>query len=640
MSAAMTRRSFIHTGALGAAAVAGSLTPERLWGQASLRPNLVFFLADDLGWRDIGCYGSTFHKTPNIDALAARGLRFTQAYAANPLCSPTRASIQTGLYPARIGITSPVCHLSEEVLEQKLQEQAPATRKVLIANSVTRLKQEYFTLAEALRGAGYATGHFGKWHLGPEPYDPLHHGFEVDFPHYSGPGPAGSYLGPWKFPDPLPRGEPGEHIEDRVSQEVVRFIQAHRNRPFYVNYWCFSVHSPWDAKPELVQRYRSLRDPRAAQRNPIYAAMIHSLDEAVGRVVKAVDDAGLTDRTIFIFFSDNGGVDWWEPSMKERWGMDDPPTSNAPLRGGKATLYEGGTRVPCFICWPGVTKPGSRTGALISSIDFYPTILAMLGLSAPLDLNLDGVSFLPVLRGGRSQRDVVFCHFPHDCVDKTGPGTYVRKGDWKLIRRYAANDDGTDQFELYNLREDLGETRNLAATKRSKVHELAALIDQFLAETHAIVPRPNPAYDPNAVLLAALGWSIGPNLKVSFSDEVLVLHSAGNDPILQTHNLVSGRGPFRVEFRMRSLSSGPAQVFWSTGRNEPFHRDRSVFVSAQHDGQWHEYEARLPVENAIVALRIDPSTAPGEMQIEWIRLRDSAGNLLKEWRFQPKSAGE
>jgi arylsulfatase A-like enzyme len=634
----INRRSFLRTSALGAAATAvGSTAALRALSQGAAqgarRPNLVFFLADDLGWRDLGCYGSTYFHTPNIDALAARSLRFTQAYTANPLCSPTRASIQTGLYPARIGITTPACHLPEEILEETLQEKAPASNKVLVATSATRLKQEYVTLGETLKAAGYATGHFGKWHLGREPYDPLHQGFDVDFPHWPGPGPAGSYIAPWKFPEDLLKGEPGEHIEDRVSSEVVRFIQAHKDEPFYANYWCFSVHSPWDAKPELVEHYRALRDPNAPQRNPVYAAMIHSMDEGVGRVVKAIDDAGLAGNTIFIFFSDNGGVDWWEPSMKERYGMDDPPTNNAPLRGGKATLYEGGTRVPCMVAWPGVTRAGTETDALISSVDFHPTLLPMLGLEPPAGLKFDGLSFAPVLKGGESQRDTVFCHFPHMCVDKTGPGTWVRRGDWKLIRRYADNDDQTDRFELYNLREDLGETHDLAADKPQKVKELNALIDDFLTDTGTIVPKPNPAYSPGAAALAALGWNVGRDLEVSFDDGTLVLKSSGNDPIIQTRNLPEAKGPYTVEFRMSSDSSGAAQVFWSTGPNVPFHRDRSTVFTPEHDGQWHDYEAKLAVEQPIIALRIDPSAAPGEMRIEWVRLKDGAGQLVKEWRF-------
>ena len=319
--------------------------------------------------------------------------------------------------------------------------------------------------------------------------------------------------------------------------------------------------------------------------------------------------------------------------MKERYGMDDPPTSNLPLRGGKATLYEGGTRVPCMIAWPGVTKAGAETDALISSVDFHPTLLPMLGLEPHADLKLDGMSFLPVLKGGKSQRDTVFCHFPHMCVDKTGPGTWVRQGDWKLIRRYADSDDQTDRFELYNLGEDLGETHNLAAARPQKVQELNALIDGFLKDTGAIVPKANPDYNPNIAVLAEMGWNVGKELDVSFAEGVLILKSSGNDPIIQTRDVPSTPGPFTVEFRMRSESSGVAQVFWSTGPSEPFHRDRSTIFGPQHDGQWHEYQANLPVDKPIVALRIDPSTAAGEMRIEWVRVKDTAGTLLKEWRF-------
>ncbi|MCX7049530.1 MAG: sulfatase-like hydrolase/transferase, partial [Candidatus Sumerlaeota bacterium] len=274
----INRRNFLKIAGAGAAAMA----LPRWMGAAETtakRPNVVFILADDLGWRDTSLYGSKFCETPNIERLATRGMMFMNAYAANPLCSPTRASIMTGLYPARIGITAPVCHVPEEHLQETLQEKAGPAQKALIAQSATRLKQDYFTLAEALKEAGYATGHFGKWHLGPEPYDPLHQGFDVDVPHHSGPGPAGSYIAPWKFPPKLNfTGEPGEHLEDRMSREAIKFIRQHKDQPFFLNYWCFSVHSPWDAKKELIEKYRAKADPKSPQRHPIYGAMIESMD--------------------------------------------------------------------------------------------------------------------------------------------------------------------------------------------------------------------------------------------------------------------------------------------------------------------------------------------------------------------------
>lgn len=469
--------------------------------EAADRPNIVFILADDLGWMDTTPYGSKFHETPNIDRLARRGMRFTQAYAANPLCSPTRASILTGLYPGRLGITSPACHLPDERLEAALVKQARPDQKVLAQVSATRLKKEHLTLAEVLKEAGYRTAHFGKWHLGREPFDAAKQGFDLDVPHTpAAAGPGGGYLAPWKFiTDPKFQGRPGEHIEDRLSREAVQFMRANRDRPFYLNYWAYSVHGPWTAKPELVEKYRKKADPKAAQRNPVYAAMVHSLDDAVGRLLDALDELKLADNTIVVFFSDNGGIHWHDARMKEQFGMDVPPTSNAPLRGGKATLYEGGTREPCVVVWPGKVQPGSKSEAFFSSVDFHPTLLEMLGRKPREGQKLDGVSQVPALLGQAAPRDTVYCFFPH-YTPATGnvPGTWVRRGDWKLIRFHHDGDGQADRFELYNLKDDLGETRNLAATMSDRVNELNALIEQHLKETRALVPIKNPRFDPQA----------------------------------------------------------------------------------------------------------------------------------------------
>lgn len=591
------------------------------------QPNVVFILADDLGWRDLGCYGSTYHRTPNIDSLARRGMRFTQAYAANPLCSPTRASIMTGLHPARIGITTPSCHLKQEIFEEKLQDKAPSTAKTLQAISATRLKLEYFTLAETLKEAGYHTGHFGKWHLGHEPYDPLHQGFDVDFPHWPGPGPAGSYIAPWKFPEELLKGKPGEHIEDRVASEVVKFIRENKDRPFYVNYWCFSVHSPWDGKPELIEKYRATADPKNPQHNPIYGAMVHSLDENVGRVVKAIDELGLSERTIFAFFSDNGGVNWLDDRMRARFQMDCPPTSNLPLRGGKATMHEGGTREPCIVVWPGVTKPDSTSDALLQSIDFYPTLLEITGLKPKAGLKLDGMSFTAALRGGKSARDTVFCHFPHTGVDRLGPAAYVRQGDWKLIRRFCDNEDRTDRYELYNLRDDLGEATNLAPTMPGKVKELASLLDGFLRDTKAVVPKPNPAYSPPD------RWAAGKGARLELRDGKAIVQSAIDRPTLHLLQTPEGTGAFLVKFRMRAEQGRGALVLWGTDKQPGFAPTRRVTFQPKFDGQWHEYEVRFTTPEVLRQLRIDGSLAPTVLEYEWIRLCKEDGSVLKAWKF-------
>ena len=593
----------------------------------------MVILADDLGWRDTSLYGSTFYETPNIDALARRGMRFTQAYAANPLCSPTRASLMTGLYPARLGITTPACHLKEEVFRQELRSKAPPHQKALIPNSVTRLGREHFTLAEALRRAGYATGHFGKWHLGHPPYDPTQQGYDVDFPAWPGPGPAGSYVAPWRFPKL--KGRPGEHIEDRLADEALKFLDAHRDRPFLLSYWCFSVHAPYDAKPTLVERYaaKAAKARNAPQRHPVMGAMIHSLDENVGHVLRKIEQLGLADNTIVLFFSDNGGVHWMgNRGEGNRYGC--PITSNAPLRGGKATIYEGGTREPMIVVWPGVVRPGSRSDALVSSIDVYPTVLEMLGLKPRAGQRFDGVSIVPALKGRPLGRETVFCHFPH-YVKATGnlPSTYVRKGDWKLIRFYADGPDQANRFELYNLAEDIGETKDLSARMPEKVRELDGMIDAHLKEIGAVVPKPNPSYRPGAARSVA-GWQAGGTCSLSVRDGVLGVTSTGGDPYLSAGFAAGTAGPVRLRFRMKLATRGAGQVFWVSDTEKRFHRSRSVSVPLRHDGAWHEYEAELPVQEKLRGVRIDPGTGPGRIDIEWVRLVGSDGNLLKEWSFR------
>ncbi|MCL5271520.1 MAG: sulfatase [bacterium] len=500
--------------ALGRApAAAETAAPVAAGAPDGRKPNVVFILADDLGWRDLAAFGSTYYETPNIDALARRGMMFTQAYAANPLCSPTRSSIMTGLWPARIGITSPVCHVPEVKLEETLQEKTAPTQKALIANSATRLKQEYVTLAESLKAGGYKTGHFGKWHLGAEPYDPLHQGFDVDIPHTSAPSPlVNGYLAPWPvWPG---AGAPGEHLEDRMAKEAAKFIKENKDRPFFLNYWCFSVHSPWQAKEELIRKFAKTADPAGLQRNPVYAAMVKSMDDAVGTLMKTLDESGLTDNTIVIFMSDNGGFCWPNTPVMDKRYTTVPVTSNLPLRGGKATIYEGGTREPLIVAWPGRIQPGSKNEtAIVQSIDFHPTVLEMCGVAPPSVVRFDGISFLPALSGKPLAREAIFCHFPHNNSSQAyermpaptppGPATYVRKGDWKLIRFYCDNPDQTDRHELYNLKDDLGETKDLSAAMPDKVKELSALIDAFLRESGAVVPKANPAYDPNAKRPAA-----------------------------------------------------------------------------------------------------------------------------------------
>ncbi len=454
--------------------------------------NVVFIFADDLGWADTTLYGqTTFYQTPNVERLAKRGMTFTHAYSASPLCSPTRSAVLTGLSPARTGITTPNCHLPQVVLQATVGKSAAANQHAVQPTTVTRLQIAYPTLSKTLKAAGYATGHFGKWHLGAEPYSPLEHGFDVDIPHHPGPGPAGSFVAPWKFKNFTER-TPGEHLEDRMADEAVAWMEQNQDRPFFLNYWQFSVHAPFDAKAELIEKHRARVNSQDAQRSPTYAAMVESFDDAIGTLLDALDRLHLTDKTIVIFSSDNGGNMYNEVDGTT-------PTSNRPLRGGKATMFEGGTRVPQVIVWPGVTAPGSRSDVLTQSEDFYPTLLDGLRLEPQPDQIFDGVSIMPVLEGQRQQRETVFQYFPHapGVPDWLPPSVSVHRHDgWKLIRLFHAGQDEVHRYLLYDLNNDLGEQTNLADQQANLVAELDDLIEGFLQETKAVRPLPNPAFNP------------------------------------------------------------------------------------------------------------------------------------------------
>ena len=457
------------------------------------KPNVLFILADDLGWSDTTLFGTTrFYQTPHIERLAARGMTFTRAYASSPLCSPTRASVLTGLSPARHGITAPTCHLPKVVLRAEAATSGPPDRFSTTPRSVSRLDTRHHTLAEVLGDNGYATGHFGKWHLGPEPHSPLQHGFDVDVPHHPGPGPAGGYVAPWKFKDfDHDPGIPDEHLEDRMAKEAVAFMETHRHEPFFLNYWMFSVHAPFDAKRSLIETHRRRADPGDPQRSPTYAAMIESMDDAVGTLLDALDRLGIAERTIVMFASDNGGNMYNEVDGTTA-------TSNAPLRGGKATMYEGGVRGPAIVVQPGVVEAGSRSDEIIQSSDFHPTLLEMLSIRPRPGQTFDGVSIVPALRGETLDRDAIFTYFPHapGVPDWLPPSVSAHQGDWKLIRVFHGGEDGAHRYKLFNLANDLGEQNNLADAHPERVKQLDALIERHLVDTGAVRPLPNPRFDP------------------------------------------------------------------------------------------------------------------------------------------------
>lgn len=496
----MNRRDFLKTIGLGAAALSlpGCASAGEAMGKTNRpkrRPNIVFILIDDMGWMDVGCYGSKYYKTPNIDKLATEGMLFTDAYAANPLCSPTRASILTGKYPGRLKITAPAGHLPKLAAERPLlAKQGPPWQKIVTPISRRYLPLREYTIAEALKEADYKTGFIGKWHLGKDSiYWPDKQGFDVNIGGAGNPGPP-SYHSPYRLNN-LKDGPKGEYITDRVTDEALEYIESNGKNRFLLFLWHFGVHGPWGHKEEITNRYANKKDPRGKQNNPIMASMLESIDDGVGRVMDKLNELKLFEDTIVIFFSDNGG------NTHSRIGPDElAPTNNYPLRGGKATIYEGGTREPLIVRWPGVVKQGRRCSEVVSSIDFYPTILEMSGVKTKPGQKLDGESIVPLLKqSGKLKRKAIFCHFPHN-TPATGniASTYVRYGEWKLIRFYHKGKGGNHRYELYNLGEDISETNNLAGRYPQKVKQLDKLIEEHLKETGALVPILNPRYDPNA----------------------------------------------------------------------------------------------------------------------------------------------
>ncbi len=466
-----SRRQFLGSvafGALGASAQLAGGGP----AQQRRRPNFVFILVDDLGWTDNACFGSDFYETPNIDRLAGQGMKFTNAYAACPVCSPTRAAILTGKYPARLNITDWIPG----------RKQWPAAR-LLVPSFHQQLPHEEITIAEMLKPAGYTSASTGKWHLGGEGFDPTTQGFDLNVAGTARGSPR-SYFGPFDLPN-LQGGDQNQYLPDRLTTEALAFIEKNRDRPFFLYLPYFLVHLPLQAKKELIARYEPRAAGRRRQNNATYAAMVASLDENVGRLLSKLSELGIADHTVVFYTSDNGGLLY-------EGGRKDPVTSNRPLRAGKGHLYEGGIRVPLIVRWPGAVPPGSVSGVPVSSIDYFPTIREIAGVEADPSLAIDGVSLVPVLRGtGSLHRDALYWHYPHYSNQGGQPGGAIREGDWKLIEFY---EDG--RRELYHLAEDIGERNNLAQKMPDKAAELHNKLQAWRASVKANMPRPNPAFDP------------------------------------------------------------------------------------------------------------------------------------------------
>ena len=434
------------------------------------RPNIVMFLIDDLGWKDFSCYGSKFYQTPTIDSLAREGIMFTNAYSSCTVSSPTRASLMTGKYPARL-------HLTDWISGWNY-----GRAKLSIPEWTKYLPLEEKTVAEYLKEAGYATWHIGKWHLGDdEKYWPENQGFDINIGgNYKG-APiknkqgCGGYFSPYCLPR-LENGPEGEYLTDRLTNEAVRLIEQNGGKPFFLNMAHYAVHAPLGAKPEILKKYEALADSSYFQNNATYAAMIQSVDESLRSIINALQHKGVLNNTLIIVTSDNGAVHRTSKSY--------------PLRKGKGSEYEGGVRVPLIISWKGHTVTGKSTDEPAITPDLFSTILDAANVKTQ-DKTIDGKSLLPVMQGKALEERPIFWHYPHYHDGGARPYSAISHGDWKLIKKYEDN-----SYELYNLKNDIGETKNLSKKYPQKTKELSTMLKQWLNSVKAQYPTPNPNWDP------------------------------------------------------------------------------------------------------------------------------------------------
>ena len=430
-------------------------------------PNIVFILIDDMGYTDVGCYGSQLYETPHIDQLAQQGMRFTDAYAACSVCSPTRLSILAGKYPARVGLTNFL-----------IGDRWPENSPLLHTQWQTSMPPQEITIAEALHQSGYVNGFIGKWHLDSR------EGAEAR--KLTSPAAQGFDFVGGKMINRTDKSA------SAMTDAAIEFITANKQKPFFLYLCLHSVHIPLEATPDLISKYEQRVDSSGAQRNPIYAAMVESVDQSVGRVTETLEQFNLVNNTIVVFISDNGGL-----HVNEN-GTQTPATSNLPLRGGKGYSYEGGIRVPLIIRWPAVVQANSVCSSPVSTIDFYPTFLQASGTTAQAEQTLDGESLLPLLRHtGELQRGELFWHYPHYSNQGGVPSGAIRQGDFKLIKNYHDS-----SIELYNLVSDIGEQKNLATAMPDKAAAMKMRFDEWLASMGAKQPPQNKDYDAGKAMYA------------------------------------------------------------------------------------------------------------------------------------------
>lgn len=586
------------------------------WADNASSWNFLVILLDDAGWRDLGFTGNDYVETPAMDRLAAEGMRFSQAYATHPFCSPTRESLVTGQWPARTAWMQ-----RSEIKNPDAPRKAPPFSPVS-ALAWTQRPLEFTSLAEALKAGGYVTGHFGKWHFDSKARDvsPASEGFDTSFGGANHVGAVKSFFAPFKGLPGDVKSRPGEYLTDRLTDETIAFIRGNKDRPFYAQLWHYAPHTPIQAPPDLVEKYRKKRRELGDDNlNPTYAAMMERIDSGVGRLLAALEELGLRERTVVLLTSDNGA----EAALGSV-----PVTSLAPLRGCKEWLYEGGIRVPMVIVWPGHAKPGSVCDSAVSVLDFYPTILGMAGLPLPGNQPVDGLSLVPVLEGKPEpvleERPLFWYDVKSEEMADGSlllPAAVVRLGPWKLIRHFGG------ETELFQLEDDPSESRNVAGSHPEKVEELGRLLDAWLAEVGVALPVPNPDYDPAFVVPHQVPesevptgakvlrqwkpgaddgiWKADRMVRVESADGVMKIRPAGAYPEILTNDVKSlPAGKYAVKLRLRVPTSGRVRFHWNGEKDE-----KGVLeFFPNRDGKWHTLAGLFQTPSPLKELRLAAPT--------------------------------
>ena len=606
--------------------------------------NFLVILLDDVGWHDLGFTGNTFIETPNMDRLAAQGMRFATAYATHPYCAPSRQSLITGEWPARTAWLQ-----RSELSDPDAPMGAPPYSPVGIKNpSWTRRHLQFISLAGKLKSAGYTTGHFGKWHFGEidDDVSPENTGFDVSFGGAQRVGAVKNFFAPF---DGLPgaadvKSRPGEYLTDLLTDKTIQFIKANKDHPFYVQLWHYAAHTPIEAPETVVEKYRKKRQRMGDNAlNPTYAAMIDCADQGLGRILNVLSELGLSDNTVIFLTSDNGGV-----GNLGAVSVD----SMAPLRGHKGLIYEGGVRVPLAIYWPGHPPADSVTDIPVSLIDLYPTILDMAHVPLPQTQPVDGQSLVPLLTTGVQpglNNRPLFWYNPTHGVEPDGavftPTSALRKGNWRLVKNFGR------PLELYDLKSDPAESVNLAQSHPEMTKELEQQLDGWLKDTGIVTPRPNPYYNPDYVTpkqvantdipadakavrswtldSASCGWSVARMVKLVFKDRVMQMHADGFYPEILTRDVAGlPSGHYAVQAELRVETGGQIRFHWQGNQKDK----GDIDFYPQRDGKWHTLTGVFEPKEPLSAIRLaapahlndtgsyDPETQPDYIEVRSIKL--------------------